>query len=636
MGSILAAPERFDFLGEQDLSGRLGLIKAIHGHLQANEAVLADESPGDLRRPGDTSRPFKFKNSELLSQTLFWAALWPLDLDRLQTIHDRLRDDQRGFPRIFFLSLGVLHEFVWWFTRDPKEARQFQVARKDAQRRKTYIRDGGVCCITGRDAAEGCHIIPFWTLTRPDRSYLLVNRLKGLLGPEFAGRLEEILMSDIDTPANILFLSRQLHRYWAMGIFALEPLGYDSRLKESADDTLLFDAPLKTPTAEPLTTTPLSTVTSGVATPSTPISGPATSVPATMGPVTSSRVSSVESLKRRLESQGENESNKMVPPAEGKEKATLEYCIKLRFHWLPKTSISSLRAPLTAGILNNSPRPLFVEFDKIQDEFQAACGREIDTGEIITIWADKREDLPAMEILKLQWLAYLMHRLAGGADPHVYEPPLPDSDDLGQLEMLQRDHTELQRLQKRMADLKIREKLQKLWDQGVFALQPLGYDSRPKEREAGASVEHLEKEDLEHCLKLRFQWLPKTSVQNLRETASPDLLNTSPRDLIQEFEMNEELQADMGRRINSGETITIWADRREDVPAIGFLRVRWLACLIHRFTGGADPKVYEPPFPDSDDIYAIGSMLRDAAELSRLRKRLADLELRIKNRMADA
>ncbi|KAH9238316.1 hypothetical protein K456DRAFT_1817908, partial [Colletotrichum gloeosporioides 23] len=86
-------------------------------------------------------------------------------------------------------------------------------------------RDGGVCCITGRDVAEGCHIIPFWTLTRPDRSYVLVNRLKGLLGPEFALRLEEILMSDIDTPANIIFLSRQLHRYWAMGIFALEPLG---------------------------------------------------------------------------------------------------------------------------------------------------------------------------------------------------------------------------------------------------------------------------------------------------------------------------------------------------------------------------------------------------------------------------
>ncbi|KAJ0308079.1 hypothetical protein Brms1b_009695 [Colletotrichum noveboracense] len=568
MGSILAAPERFDFLGEQDLSARLALIKAIHGHLQVNIAVLADESSGDLRRPGDTSRPFKFKNSELLSQTRFWAALWPLDLDRLQTIHDRLRDDQRGFPKVFFLSLGVLHEFVWW--------------------------------------------------------------------------------------------------------------------------------------------------------------------------------------------------------SEGKEKATLEYCIKLRFHWLPKTSISSLRAPLTADILNNSPRPLFVEFDKIQTEFQAACGRAIDTGEIITIWADKRENLPSMEILKLQWLAYLMHRLAGGADPHGYEPPFPDSDDLGQLEMLQRDHTELQRLQKRMADMKIREsagiagspditrnktayqggeaaaqiegiatvhefvwwftrgppgnrdtivpridtqieeahsrraggkccitgrddaercyiipswtlmrpersrclilhmggsfgteamdhlrrlvrdrintainiiylsrELQKLWNQGFFALEPLGYDSRHKEREAGASVEHLEKEDLEHCLKLCFQWLPKTSGQNLRETASPDLLNTSPRDLIQEFEINEELQADNGRRLNSGDTVTIWVDRREDLPAIGFPRVRWLAYLIHRFTGGADPKIYEPPFPDSDDIYAIGSMLRDVKKLPRLRKRLSDLELRISHRLAD-
>lgn len=118
-----------------------------------------------------------------------------------------------------------------------------------------------------------------------------------------------------------------------------------------------------------------------------------------------------------------------------------------------------------------------------------------------------------------------------------------------------------------------------------------------------------------------------TSVQNLRETASPDLLNTSPRDLIQEFETNEEPQADVGRCLNSGETITIWAYRREDLPAIGFLRVRWLACLIHRFTGGADPKVYEPPFPDSEDIYAIGSMLRDAKKLHRLRKRLSDLEL---------
>ncbi|KAJ0282665.1 hypothetical protein COL940_005009 [Colletotrichum noveboracense] len=177
--------------------------------------------------------------------------------------------------------------------------------------------------------------------------------------------------------------------------------------------------------------------------------------------------------------------------------------------------------------------------------------------------------------------------------------------------------------------------LQKLWNQGFFALEPLGYDSRHKEREAGASVEHLEKEDLEHCLKLCFQWLPKTSGQNLRETASPDLLNTSPRDLIQEFEINEELQADNGRRLNSGDTVTIWVDRREDLPAIGFLRVRWLAYLIHRFTGGADPKIYEPPFPDSDDIYAIGSMLRDVKKLPRLRKRLSDLELRISHRLAD-
>ncbi|KAK1852401.1 hypothetical protein CCHR01_04947 [Colletotrichum chrysophilum] len=177
--------------------------------------------------------------------------------------------------------------------------------------------------------------------------------------------------------------------------------------------------------------------------------------------------------------------------------------------------------------------------------------------------------------------------------------------------------------------------LQKLWDQGVFALEPLGYDSRPKEREAGASVEHLEKEDLRHCLELRFHWLPKTSVQNLRETASPDLLNTSPRDLIQEFETNEGPQADIGRCINSGEIITIWADRRKDLPAIEFLRARWLACLIHRFSGSADPKVYEPLFPNSDDICATCSMLRDAAELPKLRERLADLELRVKNRMAD-
>ncbi|KAH0435737.1 hypothetical protein CcaCcLH18_04691 [Colletotrichum camelliae] len=450
MGSILAGPERFDCLGEQDLSVRLGLIKAIHGHFQANTAILAKESSGDIRRPGDTSRPFMFKNGELLSQTRFWAALWALDLERLQTIHNNARDGKKGSDVLFFTSLGVLHEFVWWFTCDPTEARQVNVARKDAQRRKAYIRDGGKCCITGRDFAEGCHIIPFWTLTRPDRSLNLVWSLRGLLGSSVVEALELTLRMDIDTPLNIIFLSRQLHRFWSMGVFALEPLGYDSRLKESADDTLLSDAHLKT-------STPLSTATSGPATPSSATSGPATSIPATMGPATSSRVSSVESLKRRLEGQGENESSKRIPSAKGKEKATLEHCIKLRFHWLPKTSISSLREPLTADILNDSPRSLFVEFDKIQNEFQAACGRAIDTGEIITIWADKREDLPSMEILKIQWLAYLMHRLAGGADPQVYEPSFPDSDDLGQIYALQSDHANLQRLQKRLADLEIRE-----------------------------------------------------------------------------------------------------------------------------------------------------------------------------------
>ncbi|KAH0435738.1 hypothetical protein CcaCcLH18_04692 [Colletotrichum camelliae] len=382
--SVMGTTGRYDFLGE-NLSVRRDIIQDIHRLLQSKVALLKKENRGDVAKPGDISRPVMFKNRDLINQARFWAALWSLEHTRLNAIHQSLLTNEDGFPGDLMESLGMVQEFVWWFTRVPTGSQETIFARIDTQREEAHRHAGGKCCITGRDA-DRCYIIPSWTLMRPQRSNWLLSHMGGLCGTEALDRVRRLMRDKIDTARNIIYLSREL---------------------------------------------------------------------------------------------------------------------------------------------------------------------------------------------------------------------------------------------------------QKLWDQGAFALEPLGYDSRPKEREAGASVEAAETKEFEHCLRLRFHWLPKTSVQSLRETASIDLLKTSPPDLIQGFDKDYELQADFGRHINSGEIITIWADRREDLPATESLRIRWQACLTHRFAGGADPKGYEPPFPDSDDIYAIGSMLRDAKELLKLRKRSADLELRIKNRLAD-
>ncbi|KAK2017564.1 hypothetical protein LZ32DRAFT_688093 [Colletotrichum eremochloae] len=58
------------------------------------------------------------------------------------------------------------------------------------------------------------------------------------------------------------------------------------------------------------------------------------------------------------------------------------------------------------------------------DPIRSRTGRQVENGQMFTITADSRDEMPDFDILLLQWDLLRMWRLAGGADPAIY--PLND------------------------------------------------------------------------------------------------------------------------------------------------------------------------------------------------------------------
>ncbi|KAF4915254.1 hypothetical protein CGCVW01_v010376 [Colletotrichum viniferum] len=82
------------------------------------------------------------------------------------------------------------------------------------------------------------------------------------------------------------------------------------------------------------------------------------------------------------------------------------------------------------------------------------------------------------------------------------------------------------------------------------------------------------------------------------------------------------------RPVVTGHTFTIWANKLEDLPSMEFLNLRWLVFKLHRFSGGADPRFYKPPFPDEDNMIVVYEEMKKAQELRDLEQRLLQLKAR--------
>ncbi|KAF3807926.1 hypothetical protein GCG54_00007662 [Colletotrichum gloeosporioides] len=285
------------------------------------------------------------------------------------------------------------------------------------------IRDGNRCCITGQNDAEQCHIIPVWTSIRPERTFLLLANLKGLLDFGTVGRIQCTVDFELrKLPAmNTLCLSRRLKAIWQSGGFVLEPLGYVTRRKKTQEDgdALCQSSSRDAGSFMAATFRSMSRFTKIGNSPETTTS--------TEGKDQVNRQESKleYALAQKLINCGSREQTDADADEHG---------LQLRFQWLPATSLHHLRA--NGPGLRTDTRTIFKPLKERDEEFGGYNAGQITDGQIFTPRS----------------LACRIHRLGGGADPSLYEPPRPDSDDMFAVGELHRKFEKC-KLEKRLAKL---------------------------------------------------------------------------------------------------------------------------------------------------------------------------------------
>lgn len=431
---------------EDDLSSRLDLIISIHNHLHTDKKKLRFDVLWDKGRPGDSNRPRTYQLGDVLPQARFWATLLSLDIDRLRALHDETLND-RGY--LFGFFLGAIPEFVWWCESDhlpfPCMVRAncyHLVIRVPLEHSENTvdIRDGNRCCITGQNDAQQCHIIPLWTSIRRERTKFLLSELYDIFGYETVTRIQWAIDRELRKPSlmNTFCLSRRLQAIWQSGAFVLEPVGYVTRPKKTKEDG---DALCQSSSRGPgsfmaAAFRSMSRFTKIGNSPETTTSSEGTDQ-------VNGQESKLEyALARGLIddwSQGQTDADPN------------EYGLQLRFQWLPATSLHHLRAD--GPDLRTDPRTIFQPLKERDQEFGGHNAGQIKDGQIFTVWADNIKDLPNWDFLQLRSLACRIHRLGGGADPSLYEPPRPDPDGIFEVTELHRKLEEKCKLEKRLAKL---------------------------------------------------------------------------------------------------------------------------------------------------------------------------------------
>lgn len=191
---------------------------------------------------------------------------------------------------------------------------------------QAFKRDEGRCVITGTTDPDVCHIIPFADSESDQYRHHLVGlfHMEAFWGEARCRRLYKSLSSGrlpnmIDTAANMVCLSREVHTSWAQGLLAFGPL----------------------------------------------------ETPATCWP-----------------------------------------CIRLRVRWLERTWIPSMESRVS---FSTDPRTVLVP-----EDMRITRSRTVTDGQVITIFAEKKDQLPNRDILELQWAFLGMHASSGAPDARVY------------------------------------------------------------------------------------------------------------------------------------------------------------------------------------------------------------------------
>ncbi|KAF3802441.1 hypothetical protein GCG54_00003244 [Colletotrichum gloeosporioides] len=369
------------------------------------------------------------KERALFQQARFWALLWTTELRRLESIHATLGRADNNDESLLSARLTIAidlksaalnaHAYVGYATCRADQAgdKPESIARNESAAKGAGDRDDNKCVVTGCNKIQICHFAAFFGINRPTAIQKLWTCMKVFIGPQAFRDLEVKLVGPgtiIDTPRNMVTLTNKLHTYMNDAIFGMEPVGETSRPKAKLNASPGESNGQEMPTG-PATG---DSRTQGHAELQT---GDVNLVASMESPVPKSKRLMESNLKRKAEAEAEADANRIQARDEEKKPDEMrQYGLEIRCHWLPRTN---LRCPLDkVEDFGADPREMMEEWSVENYEFQSNSGRPLNSGTIITIWADKKADLPDVGIMKFIFHALCFHRLSGGADTRIYRP----------------------------------------------------------------------------------------------------------------------------------------------------------------------------------------------------------------------
>ncbi|KAK1970237.1 hypothetical protein LY78DRAFT_677907 [Colletotrichum sublineola] len=134
----------------------------------------------------------------------------------------------KGIPQLLRIFRGTNSDIS---TKDNSNTPKKVVYQRDKSEVSfTLRRDKELCVITGTLHPQVCHIFPFSSLNHQERTKSCLLGMTKLWGEDRVIKLNSQLVNDgtgkniVDTAANMISLSPQLHAWWSRGYFALEPM----------------------------------------------------------------------------------------------------------------------------------------------------------------------------------------------------------------------------------------------------------------------------------------------------------------------------------------------------------------------------------------------------------------------------
>ncbi|KAF9874974.1 hypothetical protein CkaCkLH20_07668 [Colletotrichum karsti] len=319
-----------------------------------------------------------------------WAALLSKDVPFLKELHNELENaDTDAAFRAMRWSLANLEEYLPLLLRlfrggnmmgyvdaNTETTDGKRDAKVTAQARAC---EGNRCAILGTADPQIYHVFPLAAIHHRESLSRYLDFLAPFLGEDLARRLgEKLAGSDgslLDDVRNVIALDGRLHKYWADGRFALEPLG--------------------PPTIEDLPQYHHEYIQSG-----------------------EEGIGRVDPKEGSVHvARGSGAATPTSTPTLGFNR---QWCLELRFHWMKKNKLAKMVAPMDFGTDPFDSRhyePSGEEFD----HYNVNTSSHVGNGQIIRIFAKDPESLPDPDIFSIQFCLLSVWSLQGGADPALYK-----------------------------------------------------------------------------------------------------------------------------------------------------------------------------------------------------------------------